>query len=124
MPEKTRSRTAGCSVSGTEATWRLGGRVSTCTARLSGGSEPSWAAASDPSRRIGRIVEFHTEMGSTNDRAREALAAGVGDGLVVVADLQTAGRGRRGRTWTSPAGVNLMLSVGLRPRLDAADAGL
>ena len=87
-------------------------------------NDASWSAAADPSRRIGRTVEFHPEIGSTNDRAREALAAGEGDGLAVVADLQTAGRGRRGRTWSSPAGVNLMLSVAVRPRIDAADAGL
>ena len=87
-------------------------------------NDVSWSAAADPSRRIGRTIEFHAEIGSTNDRAREALAAGNGDGLAVVADLQTAGRGRRGRTWSSPAGVNLMLSVGVRPRLEAADAGL
>ncbi|HEX6475282.1 MAG TPA: biotin--[acetyl-CoA-carboxylase] ligase [Candidatus Limnocylindria bacterium] len=87
-------------------------------------NDASWSAAADPSRRIGRTVEFHAEIGSTNDRAREALAAGLGDGLAVVADLQTEGRGRRGRTWTSPAGVNLMVSVGITPRLGAAEAGL
>ncbi len=87
-------------------------------------NDASWSAAADPSRRIGRTVEFHAEIGSTNDRAREALAAGGGDGLAVVADLQTAGRGRRGRTWSSPAGVNLMVSVGVRPRIEGSDAGL
>jgi BirA family transcriptional regulator, biotin operon repressor / biotin---[acetyl-CoA-carboxylase] ligase len=87
-------------------------------------NDASWSAAADPSRRIGRSVEFHPEIGSTSDRAREALVSGVGDGLAVVADLQTAGRGRRGRTWTSPSGVNLMLSVAIRPRIGAADAGL
>jgi BirA family biotin operon repressor/biotin-[acetyl-CoA-carboxylase] ligase len=91
-------------------------------------NDASWSAAADPSRRIGRTIEFHAEIGSTNDRVREALAAGGGDsggdGLAVVADLQTAGRGRRGRTWSSPAGVNLMLSVGVRPRIEAAHAGL
>ncbi len=40
----------------------------------------------------------------------------------MVAELQTSGRGRRGRTWTSPPGVNLTMSVGVRPRLAAADA--
>jgi BirA family biotin operon repressor/biotin-[acetyl-CoA-carboxylase] ligase len=80
--------------------------------------------AADPSRRIGRSVEYHAEIGSTNDRARAALDEPGGDGLAVVADLQTAGRGRRGRTWASPAGVNLMVSVGLRPRLEPAAAGL
>ncbi len=89
-------------------------------------NDASWSAAADPSRRIGRTVEFHAEIGSTNDRAREALRRRreAATGLAVVADLQTAGRGRRGRTWSSPAGVNLMLSVGVRPRIEAADAGL
>lgn len=45
-------------------------------------------------------------------------------GVAVIAELQTAGRGRRGRTWQSPRGVNLTASVGLRPRLGAARAGL
>ncbi|HKO33926.1 MAG TPA: biotin--[acetyl-CoA-carboxylase] ligase [Candidatus Limnocylindria bacterium] len=87
-------------------------------------NDASWSAAADPSRRIGRTIEFHAEIGSSNDRAREALASGAGDGLAVVADLQTAGRGRRGRTWSSPAGVNLMVSVGVRPRIEGSDAGL
>jgi BirA family biotin operon repressor/biotin-[acetyl-CoA-carboxylase] ligase len=87
--------------------------------------EGPWSAAADPSRRIGRAIEFHAELGSTNDRARAALREPNGDGLAVVADLQTAGRGRRGRAWVSPAGRNLMVSVGLRPRgLDSAAAGL
>lgn len=80
--------------------------------------------AADPGRRIGHAVEFHPEIGSTNDRARQALAEPDGEGLAVVAELQTAGRGRRGRTWSSPAGVNLMVSVGVRPRIEAAHAGL
>jgi BirA family transcriptional regulator, biotin operon repressor / biotin---[acetyl-CoA-carboxylase] ligase len=74
----------------------------------------------DPRRTVGRRVEYHERIGSTNDRARELLGAGE-DGTVVVADLQTAGRGRRGRAWESPPGVNLMLSAGLRLAL-AADA--
>lgn len=81
-----------------------------------------WSAAADPRRRIGHAVEFHARIGSTNDRAREALAEPGGEGLAVVADLQTAGRGRRGRSWVSPPGVNLMVSVGLWPRLAARDA--
>ena len=74
----------------------------------------------DPRRTVGRRVEYHERIGSTNDRARELLRAGE-EGTVVVADLQTAGRGRRGRAWESPSGVNLMLSAGLRLAL-AADA--
>lgn len=76
----------------------------------------------DPRRRIGRRLEFHARIGSTNDRAREALAAGNGDGLLVVADEQLAGRGRRGRGWLSPPGRNLTLSAGLRMQLAARHA--
>jgi BirA family transcriptional regulator, biotin operon repressor / biotin---[acetyl-CoA-carboxylase] ligase len=83
-----------------------------------------WQAAADASRRIGRAVEFHASIGSTNDRARAALSTPESDGLAVVADLQTAGRGRQGRSWLSPAGRNLAVSVGFRPRLSAERAGL
>lgn len=48
--------------------------------------------------------------------------AGEGDGLAVVADRQTAGRGRMGRSWLSPAGTNLLVSVGLRLDLPAEHA--
>jgi BirA family biotin operon repressor/biotin-[acetyl-CoA-carboxylase] ligase len=48
--------------------------------------------------------------------------AGAPAGLVAVADVQTAGRGRLGRTWEAPAGANLLCSVLLRPRLADADA--
>ena len=72
--------------------------------------------------RIGRVIEAHERIGSTNDRARALLDAADADGLVVLAEQQTAGRGRRGRTWLSPHGLNLMLSVCLQPRLAAADA--
>jgi len=83
-----------------------------------------WARAADPARRVGHAVEFHAEIGSTNDRARAALDEAGGDGLAVVADLQTAGRGRRGRTWISPSGVNLLCSVAVRPRIAPQLAGL
>jgi BirA family biotin operon repressor/biotin-[acetyl-CoA-carboxylase] ligase len=54
-------------------------------------------------------------MGSTNDRLKELARAGAPEWSVVVADVQTAGRGRQGNTWASPAG-NLFLSTLLRPR--------
>jgi BirA family biotin operon repressor/biotin-[acetyl-CoA-carboxylase] ligase len=73
-------------------------------------------------RRIGHRIERHASIGSTNDRARELLAEVGGDGSVVVADEQTAGRGRRGRTWESPAGQNLYLSVAVAPAVRAAEA--
>jgi BirA family biotin operon repressor/biotin-[acetyl-CoA-carboxylase] ligase len=81
----------------------------------------TWQDAADPMRRIGSAIEVHHRIGSTSDRARELLAEGT-EGVAVIAEEQLAGRGRLGRPWHSPSGVNLMLSVGLRPRLHAADA--
>jgi BirA family biotin operon repressor/biotin-[acetyl-CoA-carboxylase] ligase len=83
-----------------------------------------WSRAADPARRIGHAVEFHTEIGSTNDRARAALSEPRGVGRAIVADLQTAGRGRRGRSWISPAGVNLLVSVAWRPNVAPELTGL
>lgn len=73
-------------------------------------------------RRIGHRIERHASVGSTNDRARELLDEADGDGSVVVADEQTAGRGRRGRSWESPPGRNLYASIALEPALVATDA--
>lgn len=81
-----------------------------------------WQAAVRRGARIGHRIEVHDTIGSTNDRARELVEDDGGEGTVVVAEVQTAGRGRRGRSWTSPAGVNLTVSVGLRPRLTAGAA--
>lgn len=69
-----------------------------------------------------RRVEHHARIGSTNDRARALLHESDGVGTFVVADEQLAGRGRRGRSWASPPGRNLYLSLPVRPRLAAADA--
>jgi len=81
-----------------------------------------FAAAELPGRRIGHRVETHASIGSTSDRARDLLESADGTGVAVVAEEQRAGRGRRGRTWQSPPGVNLTMSVAIRPRLAAADA--
>jgi BirA family biotin operon repressor/biotin-[acetyl-CoA-carboxylase] ligase len=52
---------------------------------------------------------------STNTRARELAAAGAPHGTVVTAGEQTAGRGRQGRSWTTPAGKALLYSAVVRP---------
>ena len=59
-----------------------------------------------------RVVE---ETGSTNADLLAEAQAGAREGLVLVAEEQTAGRGRLGRAWHSPAGENLYCSVVLRP---------
>lgn len=61
--------------------------------------------------RLGRPLVVKAVTGSTNDDARILAAAGAGHGTAVLADQQTAGRGRLGRAWSSPAGDNLYLSV-------------
>jgi BirA family biotin operon repressor/biotin-[acetyl-CoA-carboxylase] ligase len=68
-------------------------------------------------RIIGHPVEVVAETGSTNDVVMAAGRAGRAEGLAVVADRQTAGRGRRGRSWASAAGVGLYTSILLRPGL-------
>ncbi|MEO7261580.1 MAG: biotin--[acetyl-CoA-carboxylase] ligase [Jatrophihabitantaceae bacterium] len=67
-------------------------------------------------RLAGRwLVEAVAETGSTNADLLAAAAAGVAAGTVRVAELQTGGRGRLGRSWVSPAGAGLTFSVLLRP---------
>ncbi|HEY7792183.1 MAG TPA: biotin--[acetyl-CoA-carboxylase] ligase [Vicinamibacterales bacterium] len=61
-----------------------------------------------------RVTWFPT-IGSTNDLAMTSAASGAPEGTTIVADEQTAGRGRRGRTWFSPPGSGLYVSVVLRP---------
>ncbi|MFG1887303.1 biotin--[acetyl-CoA-carboxylase] ligase [Micromonospora sp. NPDC049051] len=60
-------------------------------------------------------LELRVETGSTNADVVEAARAGEPEGLVVVAERQTAGRGRRGRVWQSPPRAGIATSVLLRP---------
>lgn len=68
-------------------------------------------------RWLGRELEVHDEVDSTNLVAEQRALAGAPDGLVVIADRQTAGRGRLGRSFFSPGGRSLYLSVLLRSAL-------
>lgn len=65
-------------------------------------------------------IDVLGEVGSTNSEAEQRLSAGLPAPLAVAADAQSAGRGRRGRVWHSPAHRNLYVSVGLRPQLPPA----
>jgi BirA family biotin operon repressor/biotin-[acetyl-CoA-carboxylase] ligase len=67
------------------------------------------------------VVEVVAEAPSTNLLVAERARSGAGEGLVVVADHQTAGRGRLDRTWETPAGTALTFSLLLRPTASAAD---
>ncbi len=75
------------------------------------------------SRRLGQPLQVIAETTSTNDRVKEAGAAGAPEGLTIIADRQTQGRGRRGRVWQSPPGLGLYMSVLLRPDWPAQWAG-
>ena len=65
-------------------------------------------------------LDYRESTGSTNDDAREAALRGAGEGLVIVAGRQAAGRGRRGAVWVCPPGQGLAFSVLLRPRENKA----
>jgi BirA family transcriptional regulator, biotin operon repressor / biotin---[acetyl-CoA-carboxylase] ligase len=67
-------------------------------------------------------VRWVDETGSTNADALALARAGAPEGVVVVADHQTAGRGRRDRAWAAPPGGSLLVSVLLRPRAPVAGA--
>jgi len=82
--------------------------------------------------RLGRLatsVEHFASVGSTNDVAMDRITRSAKafaerssvEGLIVVADEQTAGRGRRGHTWFSPPGAGLYVSVVLAPATSRVD---
>ena len=69
----------------------------------------------DRNLTLGRPLHHARQTASTNTDASEAAKQGAPHGALFVADHQTAGRGRRGATWTSPPGENLLFSFVLRP---------
>ena len=73
-------------------------------------------------RRMGRRLHYSARTDSTSLQLDQLAEAGAPEGSVVVADEQTAGRGRMARTWFSPPGVNLYFSLLLRPRVAPAAA--
>jgi BirA family biotin operon repressor/biotin-[acetyl-CoA-carboxylase] ligase len=76
--------------------------------------------APDRTSEVGRWrVEHFAELDSTNRHVLDAARAGAADGLVAVADVQTAGRGRLDRTWQAPPGSSLLVSALVRTPGDA-----
>src|SRR5262245_39766190 len=73
-------------------------------------------------RRLGSKLHYFAEIDSTNAYARRLAEQGASEGEVIVAEAQTRGRGRLGRSWISPPFVNLYCSVTLRPQLAPAHA--
>ena len=74
-------------------------------------------------RIIGKDIRLFQEVVSTNTLAMEAASQGAPEGTVIIAETQTGGKGRLGRTWISPRG-NLYLSVILRPQIPTHKAPL
>ena len=72
--------------------------------------------------RLGRRYHHHLRVDSTNNTARCLAGDGAAEGTVVVAEEQTGGRGRLGRTWLSRKGKDILLSLVLRPQVDPAQA--
>ena len=67
-------------------------------------------------------IVFYQETDSTNIRIHQLAREGAAEGTVAWADYQTAGKGRRGRSWESPAGSNLYFSILLRPQISPEKA--
>jgi BirA family biotin operon repressor/biotin-[acetyl-CoA-carboxylase] ligase len=72
---------------------------------------------------IGKEIIVLEQTTSTNDVVFDKAAAGAGEGLVIFAEQQTAGRGQRSNRWHSAGGKGLWFSILLRPRLEVAQSG-
>ena len=73
---------------------------------------------------MGQPLYFYPETDTTNDRIRELALEGAPEGTLAVAELQTAGRGRRGRAWQAPAESGIWMSLLLRPEIPPAQASV
>ena len=72
----------------------------------------------------GANVVFFEETVSTNNEIRSLAEQGAPHGTLAVAEQQLGGKGRRGRVWTSPAGVGIWMSMLLRPQIDPLAASM
>lgn len=72
-------------------------------------------------RRVGRVAWHYESVASTMPLAHELAAAGAADGTILLAEEQTAGRGRRGRSWRAPRGSAILCSLICRPPLRPGD---
>jgi len=89
-----------------------------------GGRPGSFTTVPGPAHTRFGLVRRFAEIDSTNRLLLDEARAGAPEGAVVVADYQSAGRGRLGRRWEAPPGSNLLASVLLRPALEIADLHL
>ena len=102
-----------------EAVRNRGYRLTGCPDRLTeeelGSEICGWA---------GRSICYREETESTNDLAKKLAAEGCPEGTLVTADYQSAGKGRRGRAWSSPKGEAVYMSLVRRPDLPPASASM
>ena len=75
-------------------------------------------------RTVGNELIYYESVESTNKLLFEQAEKGAEEGTVLIADAQTGGKGRLGRTWFSPGGVNLYLSVILRPDVNTQNSAV
>jgi BirA family transcriptional regulator, biotin operon repressor / biotin---[acetyl-CoA-carboxylase] ligase len=86
---------------------------------------PSSQADDSPApMALGATLLRFDELASTNDYARELALEGADEGVAIIARKQTAGKGRQGRSWSSPMDAGLYLSIILRPQATVAQASL
>lgn len=67
--------------------------------------------------RMGREILYFSRIDSTNQYAKKIAEEGADDGTLVIADEQTAGKGRSGRSWVTPPGAAVSFTLVLRPKL-------
>lgn len=72
----------------------------------------------------GENLEYHDTIDSTNTRCKQLAEEDAPHGTLVVADRQSAGKGRRGRTWVSPTGTGIWMSLLLRPEFAPSSASM
>ena len=71
---------------------------------------------------LGHNIFYYDEIDSTNTEAKRRAEEGAPHGTVVVADMQSAGKGRRGRDWSSPHNQGIFFTILLRPEIEPANA--
>ena len=103
-----------------EAVTNRGYRLLASPDRISEPAIRRWLTAED----IGRNLEIHPQLDSTNNRAKLLASSGAPHGTVVIADSQTGGRGRLGRSFFSPEHSGIYLTCILRPDCSPERAGL
>lgn len=75
-------------------------------------------------KTIGKKIRYYQEVNSTNAEAKRLAEGETGDGLLVISEQQTAGKGRRGRNWLSPKGDGIWMSILLKPNMKPVNASM